>query len=628
VLPGTYEESVVIADLSNVTVHGCGPRSRIVAQSADGVPQPAVLIDNSTDITIESLALIGGSAAVVQVEEDCAFVRLSDNLIQVLDEGEEATPWPAVFTRADDVVIERNVIEIQPADPLPRFDRLALADAARGGIQIGGGSERVRVIENRITGGIGNGITLGSLLRITPEDPGGSHVPDVDIIDACAPCAPTDGTVPEPEDPEDPRYESAGDLYDIEILDNEILRHGANGIGVVRFFILSESSVDMIAVHGLLIRGNRILRNLRRAIASSDDPLRMVVGYGGICLALCTELFVADNQIIDNGIDWRSPVCGIFALRVDGLHIEHNRIENNGRRGSGPVSGAQTGIRAGIHIWAAQAGVRPLLDPDGVFSRANGTGSEQIRIHANHVIQPLGRALFMLGEGPMLITDNRLVSQGAGRPATDVYADTVLVLNFGLSREWTIGLLLVLVLYVFLLLLDLDDDNYEQLLCLLARVAILFPPLSLPTQPGKIAFNDNHVASHMDDSEAPFSVAVSSVLLLSLDDVSVNDNQIEHHHPRRLLLADVFALGFSVRTNDNRLAETWGRALLSLFSAAFMNTAADNQSTHCIRALGLQTAVHHNLVLAEAFCKDACTNKDGVLGGLATGAMVAFTTSG
>ena len=33
-----------------------------------------------------------------------------------------------------------------------------------------------------------------------------------------------------------------------------------------------------------------------------------------------------------------------------------------------------------------------------------------------------------------------------------------------------------------------------------------------------------------------------------------------------------------------------------------MNTAADNQSTHCITALGLRRAVHHNLTLAEAFC--------------------------
>jgi hypothetical protein len=622
VLPGVYEESVVIANRSNITVHGCGPRSRILAQSVDGVAQPAVMMTNSTDITLESLGLTGGPAAVVHVEDDCVFIRLSDNLVQMRDDSEEASPWPAVFTRADDVVIERNVVEIVPDDPLPRVDRLELADAARGGIQIGGGSERVRVIGNRITGGIGNGITLGSLLRNEPGVPG-TEVPDIDIIDPCAPCAPVDGTIPPPIEPGDPTYESAGDLYDIELLDNEIRRQGANGISVVRFFILSEDSADVIAVHGLTIRDNRIIANLRREVATTDDPLRMFVGYGGICLALCSELVIEDNDILENGIDWRTPVCGIFVLRAEGLHIEHNRIENNGRRGSGPVSGTQPGLRAGIHIWMAQAGIRPLIDPDGVFSRLRGTGSEQIRIHANHVIQPLGRALFMIGEGPMLITDNRLVSQGVGRPATDLFADSVLVFNFGLSREWTLGLLLVFILLIFLIIIGDIDDSYQQLLCLLVRFAILFPPLSLPTQPGKIAFNDNQVALHMDEREAAFTVAVSSVLLLSLDDVMANDNQIEHHHPRRLVLADLLALGFSVRTNDNRLAETWGRALLSLLSFGFMNTAADNQSTHCIRVFGFQEAEHHNLVLSEAFCEAACSNRGGLLGRLATGAMAA-----
>ena len=414
------------------------------------------------------------------------------------------------------------------------------------------------------------------------------------------------------------------DLYDVEILDDPVLRHGATAVSVVRYLILGTGSVDMIAVHGLTIRGNLIHRNLRREVASSDDPLRMFVGYGGICLALCSSLVIEDNEIIDNGIDWRSPVCGVFVLRVDGLRIEHNRIENNGRRGSGPVSGTQTGIRAGIHIWLAHAGVVTPVDPDSVFVRGSGTGAEQIRIHANHVIQPLGRALFLIGEGPMLITDNRFASQGAGRPATDLFADTVMVLNFGLSREWTIGLLVVLILYVFLQLVDLGDDQYENLLCLLARVAIFTQPLSLSTQPGKVAFNDNQVSFHMPDREDALSVAVSSVLLLSLDDISANDNQFEHHHARRLVLADLFALGFSVRTNDNRLAETWGRALLSLLSLGFMNTAADNQSTHCIRALGFRTAVHHNLVLGEAFCEGACGNRGGLLAGIAAGAATAF----
>ena len=71
------------------------------------------------------------------------------------------------------------------------------------------------------------------------------------------------------------------------------------------------------------------------------------------------------------------------------------------------------------------------------------------------------------------------------------------------------------------------------------------------------------------------------------------------------------ALAPTVRSNDNRLAETWGRAIWSLYSIGLLNTAADNQSTHCISAIGLKTAVHHNLILAEAFCDQACGDRGG-----------------
>jgi hypothetical protein len=259
-----------------------------------------------------------------------------------------------------------------------------------------------------------------------------------------------------------------------------------------------------------------------------------------------------------------------------------------------------------------------------VISRPRG-GVGQLRVHGNLVEQPLGRALFMLGAGPMHVTDNRLVSEGTGAPATDPIASTVLLGNAGSSKEWTLGLLMALVylLYAKLFKTALGNATLLQLACTLSKLGRFMPGLwpRLPT--GKLMFNDNQVSFLMAD--APRGMELSSVLLLSLDDVSANDNQLEWHTQQRLLLADLLAAGFTVRSNDNRLAETWGRAVRSLLSLALMNTAADNQSTHCISALGLQRAVHHNLALAEAFCPDACGHPQTLFGHLVLGAQVGLS---
>ena len=160
------------------------------------------------------------------------------------------------------------------------------------------------------------------------------------------------------------------------------------------------------------------------------------------------------------------------------------------------------------------------------------------------------------------------------------------------------------------------------LICDIARRSRFMPGLwpRLPT--GKLMFNDNQVSFLMAD--APRGLDLSSTLLMSLDDVAACDNQFEYHTQARLVMADLLAWGSTVRTSDNRLAETWGRAVRSLMSLALLNTAADNQSTHCITAMGLRRAVHHNLVLAEAFCANACGDQRRVVGQVALGVQTSM----
>lgn len=631
ILPGRYEESVRVQARRNVTLHGCGPRSRIAAPVAEGPGSTALRILDSTDVAVESLALEGGTGAVVEVWRS-AVVRIADNLIQARDRREIFSPWTAVFVHGEMIEVEDNIVEPLPDDLHRVFHKVAAAErglqahSARGGIQLAGGCEQVRVAGNVIVGGAGNGITLGSIRRFDERDPGGIDLPDIDVDDPCAPCDPADSGTP--TDPDGRvRYESAGDLYDIDIDDNVITRHGANGIAVVRFFGFSRANgLPLVTVHGLRIAHNRITRCLRRAVARAPSVTKLFLGYGGISLAFVTELEIETNVIARNGRDWLSPVCGVFVLAADGLRIEHNLIRANGERNAEPVDAAQPGIRAGVHVWLAlslQAGA-----PTGKVTAAAAqsdrlrAGVDQLRVHGNRIEQPLGRALCMLGAGAMHVTDNRLVSEGTGAPATDPIASTVLLANFGLSKEWTTGLLATMAYLVYVtLFVKTTTGEMLNAICEMSRLSRFMPGIWTRLPTGKLMFNDNQVSFLMRD--APRGLDLSSVLLFSLDDVAACDNQLEYHTQQRLVLGDLLAMASTVRSNDNRLAETWGRAVRSIFSAAWLNTAADNQSTHCITALGLRRAVHHNLVLAQAFCPNACGDQGRVLGNVAMGAQIA-----
>lgn len=622
VLPGVFREAVKIEGLVNVTLHGCGPRSRIVAPDVKDKDSVAVTVSDSRDVAVESLALEGGVAPVVVIDRASA-VRIADCLVQFRDEREAFSPWTAVHAHGRGIEIEDNIIEPLP-DQLDRIfcKTVALlraedATAARGGIQLAGGCRNVLIRGNVIAGGMGNGITLGSILRIDDNDPGGQDIPDIDVEDPCAPCDPTDSGVP-PDNGDGPvRYESAGDLYAIEIADNVISRQGANGIAVVRFFGLGKNGLPLVTTHGLRITGNCITQCLRHDIATPQSAMVLFLGYGGISLAFATDLEIEGNLIADNGRDWLDPVCGIFALAVDGLRIERNIIRGNGPPSTEPAESAKPGIRAGIHVWLALTlGIANTAKHELATHTASQrplSGTGQVRIHGNQVEQPLGRALFMLGAGPMHVTDNRFASQGLSTKATDAFARTVLIADFGISREWTIGLLLAFVL----LILEKMGKDLSVDACTMARLSVLTKGIQPRLPTGKLSFGDNQISFQMPD--APQGFDLSSAFLFALDDIGACDNQFEYHVQKRIAIADLMAIGLSVRTSDNRLAETWGRAFKSILSYGLLDTAADNQSTHCLSINGLRTAAHHNLILAEAFCEGICGD-DKLNSHLASGA--------
>lgn len=234
-LPGVHEAGVVIANRFNVTIHGCGLRTKVVP-AANRANDPLFRVLDSQEITFEAMdmATLGGTAihvlaskpgATQRVEvrynrilaceigvrvENAAHVHIHHNRIRMLDKQGGGV---AIYMQADDSLIERNEITVIPAltmppiyvpggggtvtptDPCARLEAVyeikkslavylnliwqvlvpLLPKApyqALSGIQLAAGCERVIVLENHIEGGAGNGISLGGLLEQTqPPSP-------------------------------------------------------------------------------------------------------------------------------------------------------------------------------------------------------------------------------------------------------------------------------------------------------------------------------------------------------------------------------------------------------------------------------------------------------------------------
>ena len=610
VLPGLYTENVVIQNRQNVTLHGCGPKSRVQAAK----DAPVIRIANSSGIGVERLGLVAQPAApgVLVVDDKALSHHLTLAELHVtagprsaieipagawitiagctIRQNDLPGPWPAVYSAADDVLIERNVIEVAPTT----IRGVGSVQAGRGGLQLGGGSERVRVVNNVIRGGIGNGITLGSVVQIT----GGVKVVlpwVVDAADPCSPCKPGDDYVP-PTGGDDPTFQSAGSLYEIVIDGNRILDMGLNGIGVVAFFDPVYKTV--ITVEGLTIVRNEIVGCLKRALALIPATMIHLMGYGGIALADCVRLVIVENVIADNGPNHLEPVCGVYVLRGEGVDLSNNRIVNTGAKTIEPATSARPGARSGIHIEHAFA---PIQDPLVPRRPPRPDGVPAVKVHDNIVTQPLGRALALQALGPVSVQDNRLVSLGFVPGSPDALATTVMILNLGLGNDVPMRHLISL--------LNAFAGNPGSLIpcaeALVRRPGDVLPGLLSPS--GKVLFSGNQCTLDLMDANAAF--AFSSILIATLDDLGFHDNQCESDLTTQFVLTHAVLFGVTMRAGGNRWSEGWVNAFWSAVTVGFLNATTNNQSTHClsVRALRNDLEVNTgNVALLEAFCPALC----------------------
>jgi hypothetical protein len=223
-LPGVHETNAFVANRGSITIKGCGkktlvkPRANkpifhivdslsIVLEEMDiaTLDGTAILIEKTEEGVLDDIEVrsnrIQAFENAVRVEGG-QKVRIHHNRINMLDKEGAGV---GIYMLAEDSVIERNVVTVVPAEAevAPKRDpgtidpgnpvddcfrpKLAYGNrtffrayvnnlflfnhatffrpfkySALGGIQIAGGSERVRILENRIAGGAGNGISLGT----------------------------------------------------------------------------------------------------------------------------------------------------------------------------------------------------------------------------------------------------------------------------------------------------------------------------------------------------------------------------------------------------------------------------------------------------------------------------------
>ena len=169
---------------------------------------------------------------------------------------------------------------------------------------------------------------------------------------------------------------------------------------------------------------------------------------------------------------------------------------------------------------------------------------------------------------------------------------------------------------VSILNLGFSNEIYLQLLGLSG----LFLTDDLPTQEavegtddprlfvgGNILFNDNQVVF---DAFAPgVTFTLSSVLLISLDDISMEGNQCDCDLAVDISLLNALVMGWSIRVADNRFKEGIFNTIFSGLTIARMNHTTDNQSTHCLYPIGYADSVSNrsgNKALIEAFSDNDC----------------------
>jgi hypothetical protein len=288
------------------------------------------------------------------------------------------------------------------------------------------------------------------------------------------------------------------------------------------------------------------------------------------------------------------------------MEVSRNQIMNNGAKTEEPASSAKTGRRGGINVVYAIASMMQV--PFGTSTAPAQNGEPALSVEGNVVSAPLGRALAVEALGPVSVVANQFTTRGvvqSGASAT-IGSATVSILNLGLSNEL-----------------------YLQFLAFAAVAAGLIPKIALATPTPPAGLDDEYLGAYLANGnvlfannqcmldlfeEAP-SLSISSIAMLSLDDIGFQSNQCDCSLLFNGVLAHLFLFGFSARVGGNRFKESLFNAALSAITFGFMNNTSQNQATHCLMIRAFPTSYRvdsPNTVLIDPTGEGYCASVSGI----------------
>ena len=409
---------------------------------------------SGTDVTLTNLVLAAStSPAIVAVM--ATLLNIAENRILMQD---VASLWPGMYLSGIEITVESNWIGLQDSsdaqnyatvqllsDLSSNFNPSSSTTAGNGGIQIGGYSTGVSIVDNAIEGGAFNAISLGAILLL---DPNQAPVSGLNGLFLTSPVTSTGTTlILPPTDANGNTLAADGPLQNILIERNRVSNTGLCAIGPVGFF--TSTTPEVVSVANLIIQGNIISGSVQAPITPFPEGVTGL-GYGAICLPDLQNVIVRDNSITDFGPQPGAQVCGIFILNGEQVEISRNQIlETRDWNEIVSAPASLNGLQAGISI--------PMVSPPALNQTATAAswtgasaqgvvtagsppvyqpGLPALRLDQNVVRIPLGYALDVTGYGPFSITGNQLTSGGTVPASTSfVTALTVSVVNLGIAIE-------------------------------------------------------------------------------------------------------------------------------------------------------------------------------------------------
>jgi hypothetical protein len=269
-----------------------------------------------------------------------------------------------------------------------------------------------------------------------------------------------------------------------------------------------------------------------------------------------------------------------------------------------PITSYQGGIVA-LFVTGDAVQVTGRVDPAAAVQGRFQAGVPAALIHDNVVVCPRGHALLVIGLGGALsVADNTLTSQGVrNQPAIIPGAQPglqtqlgqcVYINNLGHPQfspppvpgfRGNIGTHLEFAGVATPETLRLAPGVYQR-----------------ESPDGRVLFHGNQVTLQVAD-RLPEPLLLPAVALISLDDVSLQDNQILAE-ATSVFLTDVLAWSPILRASSNRFTEFPLRAWYSYFSMGqSSNIATNNQATHCIFVGGAQPIAAQNYEMFTANCQ-------------------------